>query len=87
MIALIRMVELAPALRPCALSFLVTSSAMADSQKHRQGGALRIIGFLSGLFVADVQYNGIAGIVVRLALVRDSDGRAKFVRIGSFRFR
>jgi hypothetical protein len=46
---------------------------------------LRIIGFLSGLFVADVQYNRIVGIVIRLALARGSDGRAKFVRAGSFR--
>jgi hypothetical protein len=35
--------------------------------------------------VADVQYNRIVGIVIRLALARDSDGRAKFVRAGSFR--
>jgi hypothetical protein len=34
-----------------------------------------MIGFLSGLFVADVQYNRIVGIVGRLALVRDSDGQ------------
>jgi hypothetical protein len=35
--------------------------------------------------VAGVQYNRIVGIVIRLALARDSDGRAKFVRAGSFR--
>jgi hypothetical protein len=46
---------------------------------------LRIIDFLSGLFVADVHYNRIVGIVIRLSLARDSDGRAKFVRPGSFR--
>jgi hypothetical protein len=48
-------------------------SALADSQKHPQvgEGALRTIGFLSGLFVAHVQYNRIVGIVVRLALARD----------------
>ena len=34
----------------------------------------------SGLFVADVHYNRIVGIVIRLALTRDSDGRAKFLR-------
>jgi hypothetical protein len=45
---------------------------------------LRVIGFLSGLFVADVQYSRIVGIVIRLAVTRDSDGRAKFVRTGSF---
>ena len=45
---------------------------------------MRIIGFLSGLFVAEVQYNRIIGIVIRLALARDSDCRAKFVRAGSF---
>ena len=35
--------------------------------------------------MADVQYDRIVGIVIRLALARDSDGRAKFVRAGSFR--
>jgi hypothetical protein len=34
-----------------------------------RGGHL-IIGFLSGLFVADVQYNRIVGIVIRLVLAR-----------------
>jgi len=37
---------------------------------------LRVIGFLSGLFVAGVQSNRIVEIVVRLALARDNDGRA-----------
>jgi hypothetical protein len=35
--------------------------------------------------VADVHYNRIVGIAIRLALARDSDGRAKFLRAGSFR--
>ena len=60
---------------------------MAESQKASPGtgGALRIIVFLSGLFVADLQYNRIARIVIRLALAGDSDGRAKFVIAHSFR--
>jgi hypothetical protein len=56
---------------------------MADSQKPRQVG--ESIGFLSVLFAAGVQYNRIVGIVVRSALARDSDGRAKFVRVGALR--
>ena len=36
------------------------------------------------MFVADLQYNRIVGIVIRLGLARDSDGRAKFVRGGSW---
>ena len=35
--------------------------------------------------MAHVQYNRIVGIVVRSALARDSDGPAKFMRVGSFR--
>jgi hypothetical protein len=35
--------------------------------------------------VADVQYSRLVGIVIRLALARSSDGRAKFVRDGSLR--
>ena len=34
--------------------------------------------------MADLQYNRIVGIVIRLGLARDSDGRAKFVRGGSW---
>ena len=64
---------------------LVRGGRLAEASLGR-GGALRIIGFLSGLFVADMQYNRIVGIVIRLALERDSDGRTKFVRGGSFRF-
>ena len=39
---------------------------------------------MSELFVADAQYNRVVSIVIGLALARDSDGRAKFVRAGSF---
>jgi RNA-directed DNA polymerase len=35
------------------------------------------------LFVADVQYNRLVGIVVRLTRARDSDGRAKVENAGS----
>jgi hypothetical protein len=41
--------------------------------------------FLGGLFVADVQYNRIVGMVIGLALACDSDDRAKFVKADSFR--
>jgi hypothetical protein len=55
---------------------LVRDGRLAEASPGRVG-ALRIIGFLSGLFVTDVHCNRIrAG---------DSDGRAKFLRAGSFR--
>jgi tetratricopeptide (TPR) repeat protein len=54
---------------------LIRDSRLAGASPGR-GGALRMIGFLSGLFVADVQDNRMGGIVVRSARARDSDARA-----------
>jgi hypothetical protein len=49
------------------LWFLITLSARADSQEGTPGrGTLRIISFLSGLFVVDVRYNRVEGIASRL---------------------
>ena len=62
---------------------LVRDGRLAEASPGR-GGVLRIIGFLSGLFVADVHYR-IVEIMIRLALGRDSGGRAKFLTAGSFR--
>jgi hypothetical protein len=45
---------------------LVRDSRLAEASPGR-GGALRMIGSLSGLFVADVQDNRMVAIVVRLA--------------------
>jgi hypothetical protein len=63
------------------LSFLVTLSAMADSQKRRQVGQGH-----RGLLVFERVVHGRRAVQpLRLARVRDSDGRAKFVNAGGFR--
>jgi hypothetical protein len=60
-------------------SLLITLSAMTNSQKRRQVGEGHwgSLVFLSGLFAENVQDSRTVGIVVRFALARDSDGRAK----------
>jgi hypothetical protein len=60
-----------------ALPDLVRDGRLAEASLGSRV-ALRIIGFLSGLFVTDVHYNRVVGFVIGLALAGDSDGRANF---------
>src|SRR3974390_3324184 len=63
---------------------LQTLDKIRESRRGR-GGAFRIISLWCGLFVVDVQYNRVEGIVGRLRARAIAVGGAKFVNAGSLR--